>query len=191
MRSFIATMKTSMICLLNLSVYAQDLTHLYLPTTYYGASDGRDLVELISTETFAGVSLSEFHEIPLQFAFFSPMRYQPDLDDIRQAEQILSKELKKLCARFHGKNSAIHRHLHRYIRQYVGLTNHHGDRLILINALWKNKVKNYPWESRFINILHGGSLFWRTRINLDRGKVELFLVNSDCLTSKRHHPISE
>ena len=191
MRSFIATMKTSMICLLNLSVYAQDLTHLYLPTTYYGASDGRDLVELISTETFAGVSLSEFHEIPIQFALFSPMRYQPDLNDIQKAEHILSRELKKLCTEFRGKNSTIHRRLHRYVRQYAGLTNQKGERLVLINALCKSMVRKHPWKSRFINVLDGGNLFWRTKINLDRGEVELFLVNSDCLTSKRHQPNSE
>lgn len=180
MGQFKATVGLLLMCLLNSSIYAQDLSSINHSLLTVNMLDGYHQTLMINSETFTGVSLSELHEIPAQFAFFSPMRYQPDLDDIQRAELILDKEIKKLCARFHGKSSVIHRRLHRYVRQYAGLTNQMGDRLILINGLWKNKAKNYPWESRFINILHGGTLFWRTRINLNRGEVELFLVNSNC-----------
>ena len=180
MGQFKAKVGLLLMCLLSSPIYTQDLSGLSRPSLALNVLDGYHRVFMITTESFAGVSLSEFHEIPIQYALFSPMRYQPDPDDIQRAELILDNEIEKLCGEFHGKGSAIYRRLHRYVRQYVGLTNQTGDRLVLINGLWKNRVKNYPWESRFINILHGGDSFWRTRINLSRGEVELFLVNSDC-----------
>lgn len=99
-----AMVKPLMMCLLNLSIDAQDLSRLNRLSDCEEEPVNYNRDRLIDTETFVGISLSELHEIPAQFAFFSFMRYQPDLDDIHKAEHILRKDLKKLYAEYRGKN---------------------------------------------------------------------------------------
>ena len=83
MGQFKAKVGLLLMCLLSSPIYTQDLSGLSRPSLALNVLDGYHRAFMITTESFAGVSLSEFHEIPIQYAFFSPMRYQPDPDDIQ------------------------------------------------------------------------------------------------------------
>ena len=137
-------------------------------------------VKLVEIGDFTGVCLSPSHEIPNYLIPKNQIRFMPDESDVVFVEEILQKHIKEIMRDFgFTLGPSIVRKNKKYFRQYVGFSNNDGDRLIFVNALWKPIMKKYPWNERFINILDGGSHFWKAKINLTTQKVEVFLVNGD------------
>jgi hypothetical protein len=120
----------------------------------------------------------------------STKRWTPDADDIQLAEKILRAKIKEANKnRLNQMDGCpiIHRHLNDYFRQYVGLINDQGHKVIHINMSWdkftlKDKLFGYSDSRRDFNsdysiTFDGCSNYWQVSIDLDDRKTLGFGVN--------------
>jgi hypothetical protein len=106
-------------------------------------------------------------------------RFTPTQEDIAFAESILKEQIEK-ANKSHvnqfGKRQYIDKNLYKYFRQYVGLINEQGERIIHINLHWdrftiKDRLRGY-WDDRldytsdFSMVFDGGSRYWSINVNL-------------------------
>ena len=106
-------------------------------------------------------------------------RYTPTDEEIAQVEKLVKKRIAYLN-RFHenqeGMCPIIDEHLSKYERQYVGFTDVHGYRIVWVNFVWDDKVKNQL--SQDIVLTEGGcGHYWHLKVNLDTEKVYGLEVN--------------
>lgn len=120
----------------------------------------------------------------------STKRWTPDADDIQLAERILRAGIKEANKnRLNQMNGCpiIHRHLNDYFRQYVGLINGQGHKVIHINMSWDkftlkdriagNSDSRQDFNSDYSITLDGCSYYWQVSIDLDDKKLFGFGVN--------------
>jgi hypothetical protein len=106
-------------------------------------------------------------------------RFTPTQKDIAFAENILREQIEKANkphTNQFGKRQYIEKNLSKYFRQYVGLINKQGERIIHVNLHWerftlKDRIKGY-WDDRldytsdFSTVFDGGSRYWSINVNL-------------------------
>jgi hypothetical protein len=120
----------------------------------------------------------------------SMKRWTPNADDIKLAEKILKDQIKNV-----NKNKpnqmdrcpTIHRHLNDYFRQYVGLINEKGHKVVHINMSWDkftlrdrivgNSDSRLDFKSDYSMTLDGCSYYWQVTIDMDDKKISGFGVN--------------
>ncbi len=120
----------------------------------------------------------------------STKRWTPSKRHIELAEKILKEQIKKL-----NKNRinqmencpVIHRHLYAYFRQYVGIINDRGQRIIHINFYWNkygliDRIKGYhdlrlDFDSDYAIVMDGCSYYWQINVNLDEKKLSDLMIN--------------
>lgn len=120
----------------------------------------------------------------------STKRWTPDAADIQLAERILRagiKEANKNRLNQMDGCPIIHRHLNDYFRQYVGLINDQGHKVIHINMSWDkftlkdrlvgNSDSRRDFDSDYSITLDGCSYYWQVSIDLDDRKMLGFGVN--------------
>lgn len=120
----------------------------------------------------------------------STKRWTPEKADIELAEQLLRqqiKEINKQRPNQSGSCPVIHRHLNSYFRQYVGIINDRGQRLVHINFYWDrfglwDRIRGYSdsrlgFDSDYAFVLDGCSHFWQINVNLDEKKLSDLRVN--------------
>lgn len=96
--------------------------------------------------------------------------WTPTAQEIKTAETILSKAVKI--------NPKI-KDMNNYTRQYVGLINAKGEKIIWINCFYSsNPDKDHPyWKKQFVMVLDGGANYFSIKINLMTGEYYDFWVN--------------
>ncbi|SEL94294.1 hypothetical protein SAMN05421740_11478 [Parapedobacter koreensis] len=110
----------------------------------------------------------------------STFRWTPTAEDIELAEKILCQQIAELNAdRVNQVDNCptIHKHLSKYFRQYVGITNDNGQRVIHVNFYWSRYSLWDKWRGinddrlRFWDdyevVFDGCSYYWQVNINLD------------------------
>jgi hypothetical protein len=120
----------------------------------------------------------------------STTRWTPKRHDIELAEDILRKQIKSL-----NKNKVnqldncplIHRHLNDYFRQYVGVKNSEGQRIIHINFSWDkhtlidrivgNADSRLKFTSDYSFVFDGCSYYWAVNVNLDKRQLSDLSIN--------------
>jgi hypothetical protein len=120
----------------------------------------------------------------------STKRWTPNKDDIELAEGILKEQIKKINKdRINQQDNCpiIHRHLNDYFRQYVGITNDKGQRIIHINFSWDkftlkdrivgNSDSRLDFKSDYSFVFDGCSYYWGINVNLDENKLTDLGVN--------------
>jgi len=120
----------------------------------------------------------------------STKRWTPSQADIEFAEKILKQQIKdtnKNRPNQIGSCPIIHRRLNSYFRQYVGVKNDKGQRLIHINFYWDkfglwDRVRGFSdsrldFDSDYAIVFDGCSYYWSINVNLDEGKLSDFGVN--------------
>lgn len=120
----------------------------------------------------------------------SSKRWTPNQRDIELAEKILRQQINginKNRLNQVGSCPVIHRHLNSYFRQYVGITNGKGQRLIHINFYWDkyglwDRIRGYSdsrleFDSDYAIVFDGCSHYWSINVNLDENKLSDFGVN--------------
>ena len=120
----------------------------------------------------------------------STTQWVPDKDDIELAEKILESELKEINKgkiNQMGRCPVIHRNLYSYFRQYVGITNNEGQRIIHINFYWDkygliDRIKGYAdrrldYSSNYAFVFDGCSHYWQVNVNLEEKKLSDLLIN--------------
>ena len=117
-------------------------------------------------------------------SFFIPAsdtlkRFTPTKEDIVLAETILKNQIEKVNAsrmNQFGRRQYIHKNLNKYFRQYVGLINEQGNRVIHINLSWDrftifDRIKGFSdsrldFTSDYSMTLDGGSYYWNVNVDL-------------------------
>ncbi len=126
----------------------------------------------------------------LMLELASTKRWTPDATDIQLAENILRDEIKEANKNRPNQMEGcpiIHRHLNDYFRQYVGLINNQGHKVIHINMSWGkftlkdrivgNSDSRLNFKSDYSITMDGCSYYWQVSIDLDDKKVLGFGVN--------------
>lgn len=105
-------------------------------------------------------------------------RFTPTIDEINQAEIILTNNFKKENKSKDGK--FISRNLNDYKRQYIGFFNSNGDKIIHISFYLDKNSKQQDDQFRkedYKMTLDGGVSYWIAKINLKTNKLENILIN--------------
>lgn len=108
-------------------------------------------------------------------------RFTPTRQEVEKAELELRNQLEKLNQRRSNQSSSpiIHKNLNKYRRQYFGYIDNNGQKILLINCIWKkdsNDTKN-KWLKERIIVLDGGSYYWQVKYNVDTGELFDLVVN--------------
>jgi len=128
----------------------------------------------------------------------STTRFTPTKYDIVKAERLLRQQLSSINkSRINQlkSNPIIHKNLNNYFRQYVGVMNHRGERIIHINFYWDKyslfeRIKGYSdsrlkFEDDYAIVFDGGSRYWQVNVNLTTEKLSDLQVNG--IASKKRH----
>ena len=120
----------------------------------------------------------------------STKRWTPGKHDIELAEKILKAQIKGLNGNKMNQLRncpIIHRHLNDYFRQYVGIINDKGERLIHINLAWDkfslkdilvgNGDSRLDFKSDYSFVFDGCSYYWQINVNLDEKKLSDLSIN--------------
>jgi len=135
-----------------------------------------------------GIVLTKDYEMPTSVVSIG--RFTPTEEEILKAEKILRKNIRKINKtrpNQFGSNPVIHRRLYSYFRQYVGVINEKGEKVIHINCLWNKyslveRILGYH-DDRAENkkgysfVFDGGSRYWSININIESSELFGFSVN--------------
>lgn len=105
-------------------------------------------------------------------------KFTPSIQEISLSEKLLNQNLDTVKNKW-TQSVAIHGNLKKYLRQYFGYINEKGERIIYINAFWKdsNSAKDKRWLNDIVFVLDGGPAYWQIKINLDESSLFEFAVN--------------
>ena len=121
---------------------------------------------------------------PPQLEIPDSLRLEITESDIVIAEAIIYKYLKKNRhkTKFRSNQGSencpvIFPNLDNYYRQYYGMIDSEGQRIIKIIFFWKNDDWGTDWRKNLISIWGGCSTFWVISVDMDRKKCFDFHVN--------------
>lgn len=105
----------------------------------------------------------------------------PSHKDVEKAEELLSLKLNELNQGISSDKFCpdIERNLRKYTRQYIGYTNLSGDKIILINMLWRKGLDTNGLKSEYVLVLDGCSHYWRVKVNLNTENVYDLDINGN------------
>jgi hypothetical protein len=105
-------------------------------------------------------------------------RFTPTFEEVERAEKLVKArlpELNKHKINQYGTCPNIEKKLKKYIRQYVGLMNKTGEKVIWINMLM-HPSSDYASED-IIYVYDGCSNNWKVKVNITTGEVYDLDVN--------------
>ncbi len=120
----------------------------------------------------------------------STKRWTPNQQEIELAERILKEQIKGINKSSINQSydcPVIHRHLNAYFRQYIGIRNDKGQRIIHINFSWDkltlldriagNSHRRLDFTSEYLVAFDGCCYYWRVNVNLDEKKLTDLGIN--------------
>ncbi|MEH0153779.1 hypothetical protein V6R21_06495 [Limibacter armeniacum] len=126
----------------------------------------------IESEYFNGTIFTEKYPFNEYFnnKTESIVYWTPSEIDISKIENDLRAQLNKL-ARNNPMNGyddcpKIHKNLNHYYRQYVGIENEKGEKIVHINFLWDKNRDTYGYDEEYIQVFDGCSYYWEINFNL-------------------------
>lgn len=112
--------------------------------------------------------------------------YNPTIQDYRNAEDLLIKELKNKSSEYLTMLDTLS--IRNYYRQYSFYRQTNNDSMVYINGLCE--ILEYPaesdgeiiwkpwnWKDELISVNDGGDCYWQVLINLTSRKVEYLMIN--------------
>jgi len=94
--------------------------------------------------------------------------YTPSKEEIINAETVLKeklKEINKFKINQDNKCPVIHKQLCKYNRQYFGIIDKNGKKVVYINFIWGKSTPN-NWDREIIVVLDGCSYYWNIKVNI-------------------------
>jgi hypothetical protein len=94
--------------------------------------------------------------------------YTPSKEEIINAETVLKRKLKeinKFKINQDNKCPIIHKQLCKYNRQYFGILDKNGKKVVFINFIWEKSTPN-NWDKEIIMVLDGCSYYWNIKVNI-------------------------
>jgi hypothetical protein len=149
---------------------------VFLFCQLFGQSDGTTNSQRHKTASFDCAVFNENY-----FALVGGQPFTPTLEEVEMAEKALQDELEKLNSQKinQGKHLGpiVHKNLSQYRRQYFGYIAENGDRILFINAFWKQSGRFENWLADRIVVHDGGSRYWSVKFNLSTGELFELWVN--------------
>lgn len=105
-------------------------------------------------------------------------RFTPTIEEIKKAEAIIISNRTLISSQPNaqsGKN--IFRNYKKYFRQYVGIINNEGEKLILINFVHKSYGINNSNKKELITVLDGGNSYWQAIVNVNQETLIYIQIN--------------
>lgn len=134
----------------------------------------------IKGKGFEGYIFSSDHFV---FINVKGQRYRPDEKDINAAERLLKENLKSVNTPLINQGSkgcpVIHKNLKKYVRQYVGVINENGDKVLWVNFVWKLGADRKGLSEDIENVLDGCSHYWNIKVNVDEEILYDLRVNGE------------
>ena len=108
-------------------------------------------------------------------------RWTPTMQDIEYAEKLMRKYVTKK-SKHHLVNQSdgcpiIYQNFDKYVRQYYGIFNKKGQKILEVNFLWRDSKFIEEWKIKGITILDGCSYFWHISVNMKKKKCFNYSVN--------------
>ncbi|MDD2594121.1 MAG: hypothetical protein PHT45_07260 [Bacteroidales bacterium] len=102
-------------------------------------------------------------------------RWTPTMQDIENAEKLIRKYVTKK-SKHHLVNQSdgcpiIYQNFDKYVRQYYGIFNKKGQKILEVNFLWRDSKFIEEWKIKGITILDGCSYFWHISVNMKKKNV--------------------
>lgn len=111
------------------------------------------------------------------------VRLRPDEKDINVAERLLKENLKTVNTPLINQGGkgcpVIHKNLKKYIRQYVGVINENGDKVLWLNFVWKSGADKKRLSEDIETVLDGCSHYWNIKVDIDKEVVYDLRVNGE------------
>lgn len=124
----------------------------------------------VENKNFSGVVFSENYN--LRF-ITSEKRFTPSDEDIIKAGKLIENFLIK-------QNPLIFSKISRYKKQYFGIINEDGEKIIYLNAgIGFDEFEEPNWKKDYVNVFDGGDNFFNIKINLNQEKCFDFYVNGE------------
>ncbi|MFA7687755.1 MAG: hypothetical protein WCY25_07810 [Moheibacter sp.] len=104
-------------------------------------------------------------------------RFTPTKEEILLAEKALQTQLEEINKNLPNQSSSpvIHKNLKKYKRQYFGVYDENGERILFINAFWGGGSEY--WLDEIIIVHDGGSYYWQVEFNISENKLYNLMVN--------------
>jgi hypothetical protein len=106
-------------------------------------------------------------------------RFTPTKEEITQAENALNKQFRKFkISKWNlagGPN--ILNNLNKYRRQYFGIIDENGNRILYINAFWSDEDGFDYWLDKEIFVNDGGSYFWNIKYFINENLLSDLMIN--------------
>lgn len=147
----------------------------------YGQQAGSLKATHVEGSGFEGYIFPESYDNTLMHIEDGKQRFTPTIADINKAEKIIKEQL--VCLNKQRVNQVdgcptIHKKLKKYVRQYIGVVNSEGEKVIWVNFIWKDKTENLPQLDQEIGVvLDGCSYYWNLKVNLDSKEAYDLQVN--------------
>jgi len=159
-----------------------------LTITSFSQQDQKKEIENFTWRKTEGIILKKGYKMPPAYDTIS--RFTPTNEEIIEAERILKeniKDLNKQRMNQFGNYPVIHNHLNCYFRQYVGIINEKGEKIVHINLLWYRYSQAYlkkrytdprmGYSDEYVIVNDGGSFYWRVNVNLKLKKLFDLSIN--------------
>ncbi|WP_373060337.1 hypothetical protein, partial [Zunongwangia sp. H14] len=153
------------------------LLFLLIPITSFSQPTDKEIAEHYETKDF-DVAIFPKNDGEL----IGGLRFTPTKVQVDRAENALIENLEELNHELENQEGTrhrpiIHKHLDKYKRQYFGLIDENGDKILYIKALWYKHEASEDWLQRLIDVHGGGSFFWNIEYNLIKKKLTNLSVN--------------
>ena len=107
-------------------------------------------------------------------------KWKPTLNDVTIAEKLIKeyviKKSKKPLVNQGNGYPIIYQNFDKYIRQYSGVINKKGQKILEVHFIWKDYITK-DWKCGPILMLDGGSYFWHISVNMKKKKCFNYSVN--------------
>lgn len=110
-------------------------------------------------------------------------RWSPTEEDIALAEKLIKKYIVRSVEKKHYmpnqySSPIVHQNFDKYYRQYLGLKDKRGRKILYVKCFWKDRENKFPgWKRKLIGVLDGGSYYWTIKVNLKKKKCFDYRVN--------------
>jgi hypothetical protein len=165
-----------------LTVSAQKITKIKMVTSYSTNVAGDDFEGAIFNAGYTspwinlkrsgGVVYSMYNDSLKNDTLNEFQRFTPNVDDIMLAETLLRRDLKQFVKKLPSvrfvRGPNVSSHLEKYVRQYFGLINNKGEKIILLNCFWDENIKKdgTDWLNEYYHVYDGGNYYWEAKVNL-------------------------
>lgn len=140
-------------------------------SVYLQANNISNDTVFVSSKKYEGIIFGKNY--PLNIIDDKNDRWNPTKKDVEEAERLLRKFVAERAKRKIqcGECIEIYLNMGKYLRQYVGRIYENGEKILEINCLWKEDIKNSSkWKTYLINYSSSSHWHWTVKVNLSEKK---------------------